>query len=914
MSAILYGNLSVEIASRRGARITRMTLRQNPFDLLHQRRPEALPRHPILGREQQLADALRAIQQRRPIEFHADCGYGKTTLLEHIVASVSERYSTVGCIYLRADRDRVEDLLQQLVTELYSSDQPVKLTPGECAQLLGQAGLIIAVNDAPADPAQVGYLLDVLSGCTLVIGSARRVPVRGGSSHDLAGLPVNAALSLLAAGLGRSLTSQELPAAQDLVAAVGGQPLHLKQAAALVNDGSHSIVSLARQAAADPAALDRLSIGALTDRERRALAVLAFAAGALLPGEVVDVIGQVAQLGECLQLLHRRGLAEQRHDRFGLPICKAESYRAMLLGDLQLGSSVAGLCNWLATRDPTASESLSGANAALAIMEFAAARRDWMAVVQLARAAEQILFIAARWEAWHHALSQGLAAAQASFPTAAEAFFSHQLGSLELCRDHVDEASRLLRHALALREQAGDRDGAELTRQNLQLLELPPAPATPRPRVPRPVATVLTAALTVLGLVVGAVAIAGAVGGGGPGSPTPPPNSTGTGTSTGPGTSNGTGTSTGPGTSNGTGTSTGNQVAVPDVIGQTQDKATSTLKGAGLTVVPTTTSNCNSTSSGNVVTQNPAGGASVGKGSSVTITMCSPAATMVRVPNIVGQTQDQATATLRNAGLTAMPATTSNCNSADNGNVVTQNPAGGASVGKGSSVAIGVCSPAATMVTVPNVIGQTQGQATGTLKGVGLTAAPTTTTTCDATDNGKVVSQNPQGGTPADQGSSVTITVCSAKVTVPNVVGQTQGQATGTLKGVGLTAAPTTTTTCDATDNGKVVSQNPQGGTPADQGSSVTITVCSAKVTVPNVVGQTQGQATGTLKGVGLTADPATTSDSSVCTTAQDGLVVIQNPQGGTPADQGSSVTITVCEAPSPNDSASSDDSTSPIG
>lgn len=234
MSAILYGNLSVEIASRRGARITRMTLRQNPFDLLHQRRPEALPRHPILGREQQLADALRAIQQRRPIEFHADCGYGKTTLLEHIVASVSERYSTVGCIYLRADRDRVEDLLQQLVTELYSSDQPVKLTPGECAQLLGQAGLIIAVDDAPADPAQVGYLLDVLSGCTLVIGSARRVPVRGGSSHDLAGLPVNAALSLLAAGLGRSLTSQELPAAQDLVAAVGGQPLHLKQAAALV--------------------------------------------------------------------------------------------------------------------------------------------------------------------------------------------------------------------------------------------------------------------------------------------------------------------------------------------------------------------------------------------------------------------------------------------------------------------------------------------------------------------------------------------------------------------------------------------------------------------------------------------------------------------------------------------------------
>ena len=813
MSAILYGNLSVEIASRHGARITRMTLRQNPFDLLHQRRPEALPRQPILGREQQLADALRAIQQGRPIEFHAHCGYGKTTLLQHIVASVSERYSTVGCIYLRADRDCVEDLLQQLVTELYSSDQPVKLTPGECAQLLGQAGLIIAVDDAPADPAQVGYLLDILSGCTLVVASAHRVPVRGGSSHDLAGLPVNAALSLLAAGLGRSLTSQELPAAQDLVAAVGGQPLHLKQAAALVNDGSHSIASLARQAAADPAALDRLSIGALTDRERRALAVLAFAAGALLPGEVVDVIGQVAQLGECLQLLHRRGLAEQRHDRFGLPICKAESYRVMLLGDLQLGSSVAGLCNWLATRDPTASESLSGANAALAIMEFAAARRDWMAVVQLARAAEQILFIAARWEAWHHALSQGLAAAQASFPTAAEAFFSHQLGSLELCLDHVDEASRLLRHALALREQAGDRDGAELTRQNLQLLELPPAPATPRPRVPRPVVTALTAVLTVLGLVVGAVAIAGAVGGGGPGSPPPPPNSTGT--STGPG--------TGPGTSNGTGTGTGNQVAVPDVIGQTQDQATATLKGAGLTVVPTTTSNC--TSSGNVVTQNPAGGASVGKGSSVAIGVCSPAATMVRVPNVIGQTQDQATATLKNAGLTAAPATTSDCNSTSNGNVVTQNPAGGASVGKGSSVTITVCA-AATPVTVPNVIGQTQDQATATLSNAGLTAGPTTTSDCNSTSNGNVVTQDPAAGASVSKGSSVTIGVCSA-VSVPNVIRQTQDQATTTLSNAGLTADPATTGDCRTTQDGLVVTQDPAGGTSVGKGSSVAIGVCS---------------------------------------------------------------------------------------
>ena len=195
---------------------------------------------------------------------------------------------------------------------------------------------------------------------------------------------------------------------------------------------------------------------------------------------------------------------------------------------------------------------------------------------------------------------------------------------------------------------------------------------------------------------------------------------------------------------------------MPDVIGQTQDQATAALKNAGLTAAPATTSDCNSTSNGNVVTQNPAGGASVGKGSSVTITVCA-AATPVTVPNVIGQTQDQATATLSNAGLTAGPTTTSDCNSTSNGNVVTQNPAAGASVSKGSSVTIGVCSA----VSVPNVIRQTQDQATTTLSNAGLTADPATTGDCRTTQDGLVVTQDPAGGTSVGKGSSVAIGVCS---------------------------------------------------------------------------------------------------------------------------------------------------------
>ena len=750
MSVIRYGDLNVEIANSHGVLITRLTQRQAPVDSFSPRPPAALQNLPVPGREQQVADALREIEQGRPVEFHAGCGYGKTTLLQHIAASAAERHRASSCVYLLADGNRVEDLLQQMVTELYRSEQPVKLTPAECAQLLRQAPLVVAVDDAPTDPAQVGYLLDVLPNCRFVLSCGAPVPVRGGSSHHLPGLPVDAALSLLAADLGRALTSQELPAARNLAAAVSGQPLHLKQAAALVREGSHSLASLARQAADDPAVLDRLSISSLTDRERRALAVLAFAAGALLPTEVVDVIGQAAQLGECLTALRRKGLAEQRYDRFGLPACKATSYRTMLLGDLQLGAAAGALTNWLAARHPSASESQSAAEAALAILEFTAERQEWTTAVQLARITEQIVFIAGRWEAWHHVLGQGLAAANATQASALQAFFCHQLGSLELCLDRLDDAAQLLQHALAVRERMGDLQGADLTRQNLQLIGISPPPPqppqesqpSPPPRPPHHVSVVLalTTVLSVLGLIVAAVAIAAVLRHSGPAPAHPTP------------------ASSTPHPPSSASSSLGNQVTVPDVTGQTGTRAVSLLQGADLTATTTTTSNCGTADNGKVLSQNPAAGAAVRKGTSVTLSVCSPPAP-VTVPNVVGLTQQSATTALQNAGLTATTTTTSNCGTADNGKVLSQNPAAGAAVRKGTSVTLSVCSPPAP-VTVPNVVGLTQQSATAILQNAGLTATTTTTSNCGTVAIGSVVTQDPAASTTASPASSVTITVC----------------------------------------------------------------------------------------------------------------------------------------------------------
>ena len=485
MSAVLYGNLRAEIINDAGARIQRVSLRQATVDLLHPRQPGALQKPLMLGREREAADAFAAIEDGRPAGFYAACGYGKTTLLRNIVATASERGLAPCYINLRAAGDRIGDLLQDLVAKLYVSDRPVKLTPQECAQLLSQVSAVVAVDDLHARPDQLDYLLQILSGCSLVIGSAQPLLGRSGSSRRLGGLPEETALALVAGDLGRPITAEELAAARRLATAVDGQPLHLRQCAVLAGEGRHSLSSLARQAAHDPEILDRLSINVLGQHERRALAVLALTAGALLPAAVVEAIGQIAYIAQQLESLHRRGLAEQSDDRFGLPVCKAQSYRQMLFNDLQLAASARGLSSWMALADPTATESQSAAEAALSMMEFAAERGDWTTVVRLARSAERVLFIAGRWEAWHHTLDQGLNAARTSGDRTAEAFFTHQQGTLAFCLDQLDDARQLLQHALTLRTQISDDYGANITRHNLRLLELPDVPPWRRSRVPR---------------------------------------------------------------------------------------------------------------------------------------------------------------------------------------------------------------------------------------------------------------------------------------------------------------------------------------------------------------------------------------------------------------------------------------------
>jgi len=144
-------------------------------------------------------------------------------------------------------------------------------------------------------------------------------------------------------------------------------------------------------------------------------------------------------------------------------------------------------------------------------------------------------------------------------------------------------------------------------------------------------------------------------------------------------------------------------------------------------------------------------------------------------------------------------------------------------------------SSVSSQVTVPNVVGLTQANATTVITGAGLVLGTVTNQTSSTVPSGDVISQNPVSGTSAITGSAVNIVVStgsSSQVTVPNVVGLTQANATTAITGAGLVLGTVTTQTSATVPSGDVISQNPVSGTSVAASSAVDIVVSSGPALV----------------------------------------------------------------------------------
>ncbi|MGW5651689.1 Stk1 family PASTA domain-containing Ser/Thr kinase [Streptomyces humi] len=201
------------------------------------------------------------------------------------------------------------------------------------------------------------------------------------------------------------------------------------------------------------------------------------------------------------------------------------------------------------------------------------------------------------------------------------------------------------------------------------------------------------------------------------------------------------------------------KVVVPSVVGQSIDDATTTLEGDKYKFVVKTKQRVSGEDPGTVLDQDPALGAEVEKGSTITLTVAK-AEEKSTVPDVTNQTCDAAKAQMTANNLTG------NCTEVETddanlvGKVISTDPQKGTQVDKNSTVTIQI-GKAKQQTAVPSVLGQTVKQAKQTLQAAGFNNIQFNG---DSSDNALVTNQDPQANTGVDDPGNTQITLTTVNV------------------------------------------------------------------------------------------------------------------------------------------------------
>ncbi len=266
----------------------------------------------------------------------------------------------------------------------------------------------------------------------------------------------------------------------------------------------------------------------------------------------------------------------------------------------------------------------------------------------------------------------------------------------------------------------------------------------------------------------------------------------------------------------------------------------------------------------------------------------------VAVPYVVGLRKAQAVAKIENKGLKAktVPGASQTFPA---GTVIAQSIDGGEKTDKGNTVRLTV-STGKPKVRVPDVVGKTQSDAVAALTAAHLKVFVFHVYSSKTPDT--VTAQNPPADSRVFWNTRVQINVSQGakQIEVPNVVGQPYASARSTLLAAGLQVSRSDVDSNQPANT--VIGQSPDAGTRVGAGTTVTLSVSrgsTATTPVPDVTNQDEPTAKALLSSSGF---KVTVRRQEVTDPSEQGIVLAQDPMGGTDAPAGSTVTITVGKVP----------------
>lgn len=734
-----------------------------------------LPRRPglFLDRQETMAQVVRSLAAGQVLGVHGPDGVGKSTLLRE-AAHRRVREETAGVVHLSAMGDGLEDLRQSLFDALFETDRPYRPSTGEVRQRFADVEVALLLDDLELGPQEADALFDLVPRAGVVTASERPVTAR---SLDLGPLPDDDTARLAA-------VAARAAGGQPEAAVTGATPLTARRRAGSGPLGTDERAVLGVLAAAADLRLD-------ADQLRRAT-------GRTAAAEAAD---RLAARGHVLRHAGRPGAGDRFSVAAGAPLPEGVDPAA---GRDQL---LDGFTTWAHERRARGGGPRLGGNdadAARQVCALASAEGRWDTAAALAAVAEGAFALSGRWEAWDAALRMLHRAADALGDDALRAFALHQRGTRGLVTGDPTAASALLREALHLREQLGDRAGAAATRHNLELLHPPPPvdgppdqgpPAPPQPPAP---GWPLWLKLALGVVLVGAVSILA------PRLLAP-----------------------------------AEAAVVPDVVGMATGAAAETVTQAGFAVVVDEQS-ADEGPFDRVRSQEPPAGAEAPEGTDVRVVVLVPAGeptedpgggepSTVEVPDVVGLAEADGRARLAEVGLQAT-AEGVESRDAPAGTVVEQSPSAGTEVPEGDVVTLRVATGPAP-VAVPALLGLSRQEAVEVLTAAGLEPQLSAGRPPPAVDRageqvpaGVVVAQRPEQGTSVEVGTPVEALVSDrAGRWLPSFVGEPLAGAVDTLAEAGLEKTDRLTRSDGTTACETVLAQSPPEGTFVTAGDNITL-------------------------------------------------------------------------------------------
>lgn len=213
---------------------------------------------------------------------------------------------------------------------------------------------------------------------------------------------------------------------------------------------------------------------------------------------------------------------------------------------------------------------------------------------------------------------------------------------------------------------------------------------------------------------------------------------------------------------------------------------------------------------------------------------------LVKVPSVMGMTEDEAKAALKEAGIgckiSRQPSET-----VLEGFVISQSQKANTRIPKNSTITLSVSAGSNTTKMV-NVVGKSEEEAVSMITGSGFGSPTIDYDYSDTVEQGFVIKQSPSANTATKPSEVVKIVVSRGKqskmVVVPNVVNMSENQARQTLDALGLKVKLSATQVMSATiPSGYVAAQNYSQGKEVPEGTTIELTMSiglgTPTVTVP---------------------------------------------------------------------------------